>query len=591
MNCSSRYVFEPLTHIAGAIRLVKILPGNRCDDIRCKLRLDHLSEQDEPPKYSALSYVWGDKENTRQIILDGHPFEVTRNLHAALLYLRDTMQTRFFWIDAICINQTDEEERSEQVKMMKRIYGMAEVTVVWLAEREGLEGGSARMKAALEVLVEEVGQTGYFENMATDSDVACKIRMRFLERFDELVAADHTLLLSLEFVFANEYWSRVWTAQEFVSARKVLIQYGQSTVDYQVLDRVITLINKTAEDSVHPQRSPIMFREAKKAVESSVHISKDTLTLNLCDFIPSILKLCRLQNRNLGLRVDLRNEILRCHREGSEKRIDLYTLLVKNSEALSGDPKDKIYSLVGLATDCRVEVDYRESLQEICKRVTKYLIDEVGSLEPLRLGRGEVSNAEGFPTWCPDWTLTHSDWVRRCFGRKTSYKLDFKQRDYFTSPDSNVLTAYGTNIGQIQRHAIVDGGEVGSEKSDDDLLNECIKQFMCTYNPEDEDYPGGNTYKDALLDILYLGNEPRECLEGITTVTTQHEARNGPITLFKTDKGHVGRAFDEVREGDRVCVLRGSNAPCILRKQVKDWTYVSQAYGKLTLSTPLTANL
>jgi hypothetical protein len=105
--------------------------------------------------------------------------------------------------------------------MMKQIYNMAEVVMVWLAEHEGLERGSAGMKAALEVLAEEAGQMGYFEDVATDSDISCKIRTRFLERFHELVAADDTLLPWLEFVFANIYWRRVWTAQEFISARKV----------------------------------------------------------------------------------------------------------------------------------------------------------------------------------------------------------------------------------------------------------------------------------------------------------------------------------------------------------------------------------
>jgi hypothetical protein len=64
MNYSSSYVFELLPYITEAIRLVTILPGNRGDDICCELRLARLSEQDEPPKYNALSYVWGDKGNT-----------------------------------------------------------------------------------------------------------------------------------------------------------------------------------------------------------------------------------------------------------------------------------------------------------------------------------------------------------------------------------------------------------------------------------------------------------------------------------------------------------------------------------------------
>lgn len=75
---------------------------------------------------------------------------------------------------------------------------------------------------------------------------------------------------------------------------------------------------------------------------------------------------------------------------------------------------------------------------------------------------------------------------------------------------------------------------------------------MCLHEPEYTDYADkrGLSYKDALLYVLYLGNEVEEVREGIITSKSVHVARNGLITLFKTDKGYVGKAFDEVKEGD-----------------------------------------
>jgi hypothetical protein len=81
-----------------------------------------------------ISYVWGDPKDTLPIFLDGHIFNVTTNLESALRHLRwkDAVQT--FWIDAICINQSDNLERSQQVSLMGNIYSLVQQTVIYLGE-------------------------------------------------------------------------------------------------------------------------------------------------------------------------------------------------------------------------------------------------------------------------------------------------------------------------------------------------------------------------------------------------------------------------------------------------------------------------
>jgi hypothetical protein len=64
----------------------------------------------------------------------GYPFHVTVNLHTALLRLRNHAMQRVLWIDAICINQDDQEEKEHQIKAMADIYGNANRVVVWLGE-------------------------------------------------------------------------------------------------------------------------------------------------------------------------------------------------------------------------------------------------------------------------------------------------------------------------------------------------------------------------------------------------------------------------------------------------------------------------
>jgi hypothetical protein len=62
--------------------------------------------------------------------------QIRKNLEAALRHLRLTQEARYLWVDAICINQDDMDERSRQVSIMSEIYSKASQVVVWLGERE-----------------------------------------------------------------------------------------------------------------------------------------------------------------------------------------------------------------------------------------------------------------------------------------------------------------------------------------------------------------------------------------------------------------------------------------------------------------------
>lgn len=118
----------PFTNPESEIRLVTILPGEAEDDVKCVLE---VVPSVRAVKYSALSYRWGDPDVTESIYLQGEPFEVTTNLVAALRHFRHSGTKELMWIDAICINQEDDEERSAQVSFMGEIYRRASVVNVW----------------------------------------------------------------------------------------------------------------------------------------------------------------------------------------------------------------------------------------------------------------------------------------------------------------------------------------------------------------------------------------------------------------------------------------------------------------------------
>ena len=89
-------------------------------------------------KYTALSYCWGDPSKTRPIHCNGKKLRVTRTLWSGFWHLRSEMPvgtTRSYWIDAICINQSDESEKNVQVPRTGDIYRRAARVLIWVGDR------------------------------------------------------------------------------------------------------------------------------------------------------------------------------------------------------------------------------------------------------------------------------------------------------------------------------------------------------------------------------------------------------------------------------------------------------------------------
>jgi hypothetical protein len=134
----------------GQIRLLQInfLATNVSDPLKCVLSVHDL--QSAPP-FTGLSYTWGAPHRdiddlrtvpssaTRQIDCNGSEGHVGENLYDFLAHCAhdDSQHSgRYWWIDALAINQGDIEERCEQVKLMSNIYRRANEVVVWLGPED-----------------------------------------------------------------------------------------------------------------------------------------------------------------------------------------------------------------------------------------------------------------------------------------------------------------------------------------------------------------------------------------------------------------------------------------------------------------------
>ena len=118
------------------IRLLHVLNGPKDAILICVFEHVPLTKR---PDYAALSYCWGTSPERKTIMLEGRLFPVTCTVEEALRGLRTKEDDRHLviWIDAVCINLDDLDERGEQVAMMKDVYQSARKTIVWLGDRAG----------------------------------------------------------------------------------------------------------------------------------------------------------------------------------------------------------------------------------------------------------------------------------------------------------------------------------------------------------------------------------------------------------------------------------------------------------------------
>lgn len=130
VTVESLFEYEPLEGPRN-IRVLHVHPGLPGDLLSC--HLEHV-DLNLNPTYEAISYVWGNPSFSHSILCDGRRIVVTKSLNDVLQRLRLRDQQRTVWIDGVCINQGNTEERGHQVRLMGDVYKRAQRVVIWLGD-------------------------------------------------------------------------------------------------------------------------------------------------------------------------------------------------------------------------------------------------------------------------------------------------------------------------------------------------------------------------------------------------------------------------------------------------------------------------
>lgn len=134
MQARTRFKHDSLEHDISSIRTVRILSETSPDGlIQCEISSTVLS--DEYSSHACLSYMWGPLEDpTFEILINGKTFRVRKNLWDFLQLARPKYADQPYWIDALCIDQTDTAERNHQVQQMGQIFLQAVHVTIWLGK-------------------------------------------------------------------------------------------------------------------------------------------------------------------------------------------------------------------------------------------------------------------------------------------------------------------------------------------------------------------------------------------------------------------------------------------------------------------------
>ncbi|EEU35692.1 uncharacterized protein NECHADRAFT_87938 [Fusarium vanettenii 77-13-4] len=452
-NDVSYLIYEPLNPTIDEIRLLTLHPASQADSpLFCTL--SHASLAAEIPAYEALSYVWGKPNLSASILLNDVNFHVTPSLASILSALRLDDQIRVLWIDALCINQSDVQERSQQVALMRKIYSCCRQDIAWLGElpdndpdlepscnnpyrfrsqrstvREGMEFMCQLTQKNPETLK---SLRDKFDNLFSEEDHSPPRQDGFEHVPDLLLGRNDQEKLSALFRRPS-FWDRLWIVQELSMAPHVVLMCEGAELNWDALSALFA--DEPYFDAFHTTDHHGGYR----------FFSSIFLTVKLVE-----------DQRQLS------SSVLPTRDESN-----LFDVLSRFRNLRSTDPRDKIYGLLGLVTqDHGIIVDYSKPLHDLYKEATLSIINLSKNLDiicqnpfereggPLVLGRSEdaAQAPEIFPSWTAEFHLGRPDCVSILFAQRgifeaSSRKLETPCR--LLGPKKDVLILKGSVLGHI----------------------------------------------------------------------------------------------------------------------------------------------
>jgi len=572
-----------ITRTSQPFRLLEIHTSSEPSSrIECTLQHANLLGK---PTFKALSYVWGDPNIKVPILLDSKRYDVTKNCYGALLRLRDLRETSV-WIDAICIDQMNNEEKCSQIPLMNYIYSAAEEVIVWLGHVEGeREPNSWETESMAISLLKDLsaGELRTFEEF-----------LEIAQRGEESVRRWNALKL----VYGHSWFSRLWTHQELILSKSATFVLDYNNLNFDQLRLATQFIHKASDE--------MTFRQLPSRMNELFE-----------DF----------QGFKDGLEKARIRTVARVNRHNPThlpyQRISALDQVIAGSRFRCFNPRDRVYALLGLLnSDIRDKtvVDYDKSLEEVYRDFAEALIETSHSLEVLT-GAGVARGHSSWPSWVQDlgdWnsdnnkqpkSLRYSKYDASCSTRP-NFSKNRKMNELIIGgvavdsiletvvmEEKNIVKdathhikgakglhkweenfeAYPTGCDPVHAWiktvtADIDGNKVTSERQSNEALEEFVfihrfndsssEEKMVMMPVELEKY---NDWKESLLDTTIR-------FTSAVGAASQHR------TFFITKSGYMGIGPMPLEVGDTICVVLGCNVPLLLRKYEDHYILVGECF-------------
>ena len=552
------YASLPLTR-PKSIRLLNIQPAAPSEPIHCTIEVVDLEDALD---YEALSYVWGPSHPRKHVTCNGVSIEVTPNLALALTRLRypgdekiydiervagrdDKAGVRRIWVDALCINQGDLVERSNQVHFMKEIYDAAADVVVWMGEEDTVHAADV---FALIKRIAVVARNEPEYDPERPFNMGCNDKYPVRE---DLPSPDDQIWGQLNFFLQHEWFQRVWVLQEVArdDARMILGPHEVSYRDFQqftiwVMQKHYFNFNSTGLQFVTLSRT-FVFTIGKRGVS-------------------------------------------------------LARMLTGTTAMAASDPRDQIYALLGFYSmflkgigreDNPIKVDYTKPIKEVYQECLRHCLtlpmdshEANASLNVMLRNQGlcfdngdwitppDPAEDREFPSWIPRWDLLSM--------LETTF-TDLQDEEF---PPWNASSGLPPQIGNTANPNVLSlrGFQVSEIACTHRIRDDNVKELtlMVLNNPGmAARYSNDHLLRDALAKTLtagYAKNDGSAQLYGeedLESLWTNSKAPPRQLftkhihdsNFFTTSDGYIGIGSIHMKVGDIICVLYGGRTLLILR--------------------------
>jgi len=546
-------VWEAFPLSNDRIRVFDVLPGSGLDAICLECRVISLGGD---VGFEALSYVWGDVKVKRSIEISGYSIDITHILCSALQQLRQPHTRRTLWVDQICINQSDDDEKSHQVSLMRTIYKRCSQCLIWLgAIPENDQFSEPDAKVALDFI-----QATAENNPTTNVWADCDTHTFFAdnENGERARRAFKALIMG-----GNPWWSRVWTLQEASLPFAATLHWGPLTMPLEIIERA----------------AKAMCAGWLWCAPSSTKVANEYREL-MSSFLYPVrgLSIARAGDTPLNT-------------------------LMRWRYRKATDPRDKVYGFAGLFRSDTLlsipslrDISYTISTAVLFERVTLDLIRVNQDLLPLVGARELPHITPDLPTWAIDFASSCNIGQRQTrwwhhyhrYLRWTTSKGLHPQCK--VASDEKTLYLSGMFIDDVQTvgrvYRLAEEDDVSDDRVRETILHcyRLLEEYQVSRKSDfSADYLGGGTLKDAfwraMLGNLIMEEKPRGVPKDYDVTDFEDyvtDGRHNRLTLslhgfvpnhtfFITKKGYIGVGPCDMRDGDRVCIFGGGRVPFVVR--------------------------